>query len=116
MTDNLNKSKAILAGLKEYIKESGEPGLLAEVEKSLEEDIAKSKGIDEIIVASAVKLTSEQLDKIKSNIQKIFNADYPIVNNVDNSIIGGFTIKVNDWYFDSSLKTELELQKRLLLE
>lgn len=116
MTDNLNKSKAILSGLKEYINELNEPGLLAEVEKSLEIEIAKSKGSDEIIVTSVVKLTPDLLNKIKSFIQKIHKADYPIVNNVDKSILGGFTIKVNDWFFDSSLKTEVEQQKRFLLE
>ncbi len=109
------KSKALLSGLLDYIDEIGEQNLLSEVSKSLEKEIKKKEGSDEIIVLSAVKLSPSQQARIKIILQKKFEVNLPIINIIDTRLIGGFTIRVNDWFLDSSVSHEIELLRRSLL-
>jgi len=71
---------------------------------------------DEIVIESAVKLSSDQLDKIKLDVQEKLKVDLPVVNKLNTKLIGGFTIRVNDWFLDSSLVRQIEFIKRTLLE
>lgn len=109
------KSTAVLAGLMNYLKETGEEKLLPEVTKSLEDEVAKSKKSDELVVSSAYLLTSKQLKLLKNLINNKLNVDLPIVNNIDKGLIGGFTVRVNDWFIDSSVSHQLQFIKRSLL-
>jgi len=110
-----SKSKAILSGILDYFAETGEQALLPEVTKSLEKEILKSKGADEIIVTSAVKLTREQMKNLQAALQKILHIKLPIKNRIDENLIGGFTVKIRDWYLDASINHDLLLLKRSLL-
>ncbi|MBI3379551.1 F0F1 ATP synthase subunit delta [Candidatus Gottesmanbacteria bacterium] len=109
------KSKALVSGLLDYIFDEGEQYLLPQVTKSLEKEVARIHKSDEIVVSSMVKLSPGQLKKIKETLHKMLNVKYPLVNEVDKNLIGGFTIKVNDWFFDASISHEIELLERSLL-
>ncbi len=109
------KSTAVLAGLMNYLKETGEEKLLPEVTKSLEDVVAKSKKSDEIVVSSAYPLNSTQLELLKNLINNKLNVDLPIINYIDKGLIGGFTVRVNDWFMDSSVSHQLQYMKRSLL-
>ena len=71
---------------------------------------------DKILITSVFKLSADQVDKIKKSINKILKVDLPVENKIDSKLMGGFTIKVNDWFLDSSIKHEIDLIKRSLLE
>lgn len=109
------KSKAVLEGILDFIKETGEQNLLGEITNSLEKELAKTRGTDEIIVTSTVLLSPPQLKKIKNTLQKNLKVNLPVVNKIDKTLIAGFTIRVNDWYLDSSVRQALESVKRNLL-
>lgn len=109
------KSTAVFQGLMNYLKETGEEKLLPEVTKSLEDVVAKSKKSDEIVISSACLLTFGQLNLLKNLINKKLNIDFPIVDKIDKGLIAGFTVKVNDWFIDSSVSHQLQYIKRLLL-
>ncbi len=115
MKKSSNKSTAVLTGLMNYLKETGEEKLLPEVTKSLEKVVAKSKNSKQIIISSAYPLNSKQLGLLKRIINKKLNLDFPIVNNIDKGLIGGFTVRINDWFMDSSVLHHLQFIKRSLL-
>lgn len=110
-----SKSEAVLTGILDYLKETGDQALLPEVTKSLEKEILKLKETDEIIVTSAVKLTQQQIKNLQTTLKKILHVKLPVVNRIDKNLIGGFTVKINDWYLDASINRELLLLKRSLL-
>lgn len=110
-----SKSEAVLAGILDYLAETGDQALLPEVTKSLEKEIRKAKGADKIIVTSSIKLTPQQIKNLQAVLKKILHVKLPIVNNIDKNLIGGFTVKINDWYLDASINHELLLLKRSLL-
>ena len=111
-----SKSKAVLTGLLEFLDESGKQNLLPEVADFLEKEVAKSQESNEIIVTSAVKISPKQLKNLKFVMQKKLKVNFPIINKIDNNLLGGFTIRVNDWFLDSSISHQVELLKRSLLE
>ena len=67
-------------------------------------------------VTSSVKLTDNQKKLLKEKICEIFNVtDVDINEHNDESIIGGFIIKVGDTIIDSSTQNKLNgLEKHLL--
>ncbi len=115
MKKNSYKSTAVLTGLMNYLKETGEEKLLPEVTKSLEDVVAKSKKSEEIVISSAYPLNSKQLGLLKHLINNKLNVEMPIVNIIDKGLIGGFTVRVNDWFMDSSVLHHLQFIKRSLL-
>lgn len=110
-----SKSEAVLSGILDYLAETGEQALLPEVTKSLEKEIHKLKGADEIVVTSVVKLTAQQIKNLQTVLKRILHVKLPVINRIDENLIGGFTVKINDWYLDASINHELLLLKRSLL-
>ena len=110
------KSDEILNALKEFLAEKKAEDLLPEITDSLEKGLAYEKEKDQIIVKSAVKISEKQLNEIKNLVKRILKVDYPIKNPVDPSLIAGFNVKVNDWFFEASLLNDLENFKTLLLD
>ena len=109
------KSKAIIKGLLEYLDETKRNELLPEVTQSLERKVALREGTDEIIVTSVVKLTPKQIINFKTALRIILKVNLPLINKIDQNLIGGFTIQINDWFLDSSISYKIELLKRSLL-
>ena len=74
------------------------------------------KGKVSATVTSSIKLVDDQKKMFIEKICNIFNVkDVEIVENIDESILGGFIIKVGDTIIDSSTKNKLiELEKHLL--
>lgn len=110
-----NKSRAVLDSLLDYVSETGEQDLIPEVTKSLEKEVARAQRADEIIVTSTVKLTPMQLKTIRKSLEKMLHIKFPMVNKIDKGLIGGFTIRVNDWFMDASISRQVEMLKQSLL-
>lgn len=108
------KSAVITKGLLDYLKETGKEKLLPEVVGSLQEESEKGKKKKEIVVTSAVELNTEEKQRLESLIKKKFSLDYSLVNQVDKNLIGGFTVKVDDWFVDASFLYQLKRLRNLL--
>ncbi len=115
MKSSTYKSDQMTEGILDYLEEKGEQDLLSEVTKSLQGQLAKKEQTNEIVVTSVVKLSSPQLAKIKSIFYKKMNLKMPAINKIDKSLLGGFTIRVNDWFLDASVGNQIKIFKRLLL-
>lgn len=110
-----SKSNAVVKGLVDYLKSEGEENILPEVTKSLEDLKAKAIRRDEIIITSSVQLTRSQLNEIQKVLKRKFFVEYPIINEINEDLIGGFTLKINDWFFDGSMSNQLRNIKRTLI-
>ena len=65
------------------------------------------KNIMEATAVTAVELTKEELDSIKSKLEKKYKKTIVLDSNVDPSILGGMILYVGDSVIDISLKARL---------
>ncbi len=73
------------------------------------------KGIKEVTLTSAIKISDtvnkELIDKLSSDL----NSQIELTNNINEDIIGGFILRVEDMQIDASISNKLEKVKRELL-
>lgn len=74
------------------------------------------KGKVSATITSSIKLSNDQNKMLIEKICNVFNVtNVEIIENIDESILGGFIIRVGDTIIDSSTKNKLnELEKHLL--
>ena len=61
-------------------------------------------GIIEGIIYSVEFLSSEQIDNVSKAIEKKINKRVVLKNRIDNTLIGGIKVVVDDYNFDGSIK------------
>lgn len=104
----------VVSGLLDYLEETGQRQLLPEVTQELERLLTEEK-TQVITVTSAVPLAPSQYQELKAILPKIFKLDLPVMQKIDRNLLGGFTIKVADWFLDASLVQELAYLKKFML-
>jgi len=75
----------------------------------------KEKGIKNALFVSAHALTSSQREEVQILIQKSFNSAVELTEKVDEKLIGGYILRVDDQQIDSSISTRLAIIKQELL-
>jgi F-type H+-transporting ATPase subunit delta len=70
-------------------------------------DTKEYNGITESILTTVVKVDPEIKNQVTGLIKKIFKTKVDLKENIDDSIIGGFILKVEDNYIDASIRTKL---------
>ena len=63
------------------------------------------------VIYSTILLSNEQLSLVEKKVSKILNANVTLKNTIDNSLLGGFKIQVEDYILDDSMKNRLEKLK-----
>ncbi|MGB6150472.1 MAG: ATP synthase F1 subunit delta [Pricia sp.] len=102
----------ITKGLLNTLTENKRIGLLNEVALKyiiLNQDF-KGKGV--AYVTTAVALTPELEKKVLAQVAKITKDEVTIENKIDESIIGGFILRVGDLQYDASVANKLSEIKR----
>ncbi|MFC4221666.1 ATP synthase F1 subunit delta [Flagellimonas marina] len=72
----------------------------------------KLKGEDVAYVTTAVPLTADLEKKVLAEVSKITGNKVTIENKIDESIIGGFVLRVGDLQYDASIANKLNSLKR----
>ena len=72
----------------------------------------KLKGRDVAFVTTAVPLTAELEKKILAKVSELTGNKVAIENKIDESIIGGFVLRVGDLQYDASIANKLSNLKR----
>jgi len=67
------------------------------------------------VVVSSVALDSKNTKRLKEALKKMTDREITIENETDESLLGGFIVKVGSTIFDSSVKGQLRLLKAELL-
>lgn len=86
--------------------------ILKETLKELDSYLTIEKGV----VYSSTKLSEENLNKLKKALEKKINKTLDLTNIVDESIIGGFKICLENSIYDSTINTRLNKLKETLLK
>lgn len=105
-------SNTITDGLINILVDNKRVDLLDDVAEKfiiLNEDL-KGKGV--AIVTTAVPLTPELESKILEKVVELTGNKVSIENKIDESIIGGFVLRVGDLQYDASIANKLSSLKR----
>ncbi len=107
MEEPSQKSQVVVSGLLRYLKETGQTELLGGVTERLSSVADKGRKAKQIVVTSTIPISPSQNKTLRELVKKALGVDIPLINRIDKSLLGGLTIKVGDWYVDSSLQGEL---------
>lgn len=116
MKKRVNKeSNSLVAGIVGFLSDRGKTNLLSSVSEVLDEVVDKTKHARNIAITSAVPLTRDELARLQKIISRFLNNDLPVSNTVDAALIGGFSVRVGDFFLDASIASEITGIKQLLL-
>ncbi len=105
-------SNAITEGLISMLVDNKRIGILNEVAQKYIILNEQLKGENLALVTTAVPLTPELEKKILAQIAQITGKNVSIQSKVDESIIGGFVLRVGDQQYDASIANKLNNLKR----
>ena len=105
-------SHAISLGLINTLTDNKRVELLQEVAYKYIIQYEKMKGEDVAYVTSAVPLTAALEKKILAQVTKLTGNKVSLENKVDESLIGGFVLRVGDLQYDASIANKLNGLKR----
>ena len=105
-------SHQISEGLLKLLVDNKRVGMLNEVALKYIILNEQLKGQDVAFVTTAVPLTAVLEKKILAQVAKITGNKVTIKNKIDESIIGGFVLRVGDLQFDASIANKLNNLKR----
>ena len=94
---------------------NGRLGLLAEAAAAYEDLLGEQLGKIEVDVIVAQRLTPDQLEQVRQKVGAALKKDAVIHQYVDESIIGGLILRVQDQLIDASVKRQLEAIKQKLM-
>lgn len=86
-----------------------------EIFESFIDEYWKYKNVLHAKIISVCKLPCEIIDNVKSVLEKKFCASIIIENVIDDSIIGGFVVKIGETVIDLSIKLRLDNFKKYLI-
>jgi F-type H+-transporting ATPase subunit delta len=70
----------------------------------------------QVLVQSATPLADDQRERITSDLRAAFGKE-PILNaSVNPSLLGGLLVQVEDWVYDATVRTRIEMIRKQLVE
>lgn len=76
----------------------------------------KDQDVRTVVITSAVSLSPEIIDQIKSKLEDEFKAKIELSEQVDPLLVGGFILRVDDQQLDASIASQLKKIKEKLLQ
>ena len=122
-TERSNVLKKVFAGkvqplLEHFLEVLAAKGRLRHVEEivnAYDELLDEQLGKIEVDVTVAKKLTADQLEEVRRKVSAALKKDAVVHQYVDESIIGGLILRVQDKLIDASVKTQIaKLREQLL--
>ncbi len=99
-------------GLLYVLVDNGRVKYLPSIAKSFRKGYFAIKGIVEATVTTVKPLDIEQREKLIAKLSSMYEAEVVLREKIDESIIGGMTVKCGDSMLDGSVKSKLEAMKR----
>jgi F-type H+-transporting ATPase subunit delta len=87
------------------------PSIAREYRRLLNEQ----RGVVEAVVTSALPLTPEESNAVRDRVNAMTGAEIQLREEVDESLIGGLTVKVGDRLLDASVRGRLERLRNQLV-
>jgi F-type H+-transporting ATPase subunit delta len=95
--------------------EHGRLGFLDQIAAAYKALLDELLGNVEVELTVAHELTPDQLEMVRLRVSDALKKNARIKQNVDDSIIGGMVLKVEDTLIDASVKSQLRAMKKQLL-
>jgi F-type H+-transporting ATPase subunit delta len=89
--------------------------LIGEIASAYQDLLDEQMGKIEVDLTTAQKLTGEQLDQARQKVSAALGKTVVLREFVDDSIIGGIVLRVEDKLIDASVKHQLQAMKEQLL-
>jgi F-type H+-transporting ATPase subunit delta len=70
----------------------------------------------QVQVRSAVPLADDQRERLIRELQSSFGKEPVLSAQVDSALLGGLVVQVDDWVYDASVRTRLEIIRKQLVE
>jgi len=86
---------------------NGREDYLPAVARVFRDETLRFRGVTEATLVTAVPVNDNIRKQIKTMVESVFRTKVDLSENVDQGIIGGFVLRVNDNYIDASVKTKL---------
>lgn len=102
-------------GLVGVLNKKDRLGLLAPIANAYEHILEERRGIVEVDVTVAHRLSPEDLEKVKNRISQALGKQAVVHQYVDESIIGGIRLRVGDKEIDASVKHQINALRQKLL-
>ena len=96
------------------LSENNRIDLLETISYKFTELYKDHKGIQSALVTTAIPLNTEMKSEVLNVISKLTNKQTILSNKVDNSLIGGFILRVGDIEYNASFKNKLKTIKQEL--
>lgn len=113
MTGSSDKlAKTILS----YLTSRGELSLLPNLVESLVNSSQYKNSANIVVVTSAHKLDPRELETLKSYVKQQLTGPFVLRNDLDESLLAGFTLQINDTFLDASVLGKLNLLQNKLSE
>ncbi len=88
---------------------------LPHIAEAYEDLLGEQLGKVEVDVIVAQKLDADQLEQVRQKVSSALKKDAVVHQYIDESIIGGLILRVQDQMIDASVKSQLEAMKKKLL-
>jgi F-type H+-transporting ATPase subunit delta len=97
------------------LNEKGRLGLIEQIAEAYEELLDEQLGKVEVDVTVARRLSPEQLEIVRKKVSQALKKDAVIHQYVDENILGGIVLRVEDKLLDASARSQLRAMKERLL-
>ena len=96
------------SNLVKVLGESKRISLIPHISKEYRKLLSGTKSSSEVVITSAFEISTEQLEKVTDSLKGRYGDSLTVEQVIDNSLIGGFSIKCGDEVTDYSIKGKLE--------
>jgi F-type H+-transporting ATPase subunit delta len=100
----------------ELVSNNGRESYITEIAHSFLNQLKEHRGIVPVTIISAQKLDAKTKEQITSKISASIQGTLEITENVDESLIGGFIVRMGDHQIDASVSNQLNRLKQELVK
>lgn len=106
-----NSNKTTLS-LIDTLMSNNRIGILSDVASKYNQLFDQSKGIELATVTTVVALTADLEKKVLAKAKELTGKDVEVENIIDESILGGFILRIGDLQYNASVANQLNKLKR----
>jgi F-type H+-transporting ATPase subunit delta len=110
--DNVEK---LTLSLIDLVVKNGREAFIPAISRVFIHETKKYKGITESVLTTAVKVDAKIKKQISDLISDVFKTKVELEEVIDNELIGGFILRIDDNYIDASIRNKLRKIKKELM-
>ncbi len=110
------RSSKLFTNFLQVLNEHGRLDLLRDIALEVRALYDKRNNRVRVQVGSAEPLSDEQRERLRQQLREAFHLEPILQERTDPDLLGGLVVRVGDWQFDSSVRTQLRNIRNFLIE